>query len=147
MSISTGIRFLVSQPWFGQRWVGQKTLYLVKCNFSRYFYYTFHPCATIFMGCNVTSKVTGDPFLYLGCGSLGVREVGLLQAAVCPARSTCSEAGRELHPGIHEEGTGQLQRCALAGVRHFFIQCLQEVLHALICQERERGKLQLSTLG
>lgn len=124
--------------------MGQKTLYLVKCNFSHYFYYTSHPRATIPVGCNVTSKVTGDPLLYLGRGSVGVREVGLLQAAVCPARSTCSEAGRELHPGIHEEGTRQLQPRALAGVRHSFVQRLQEVVHALICQARESEKPQLS---
>lgn len=141
MSTSTRIRFPGSQPSFGHHGAWQKKLYLVKCNFSHDSYFTFYSCAIILMGCYVTSEVTADPFLYLGCGSVGVSKVGLLQAAVCPARSTCSEAGWELHPGVHEEGTCQLNHRALAGVSRSFIHRVQEVLHALICQARERENL------
>lgn len=144
MSVSTRIRFPGSQPWFGHHRVWQKTLYLVKCSFSHYSYFMFYSYAIILMGCYVTPKVTGDPFLYLGCGPVGVGEVGLLQAAVCPACSTCSEAGWELHPRVHEEGTRQLDHGALAEVSGSFIHRVQEVLHTLICRARERENLQLS---
>lgn len=144
MSISTRIRFPSSQPWFGQHGVWQEASYLVKCNSTHYSYFTFYSCAVILMGCYVTSKVTGDPFLYLDCGFVGVSEVGLLQAAVCPACSTCSEVGRELHASVHEEGTCQLNQSALAGVCCSFVHHVQEVLRTLICQARERENPQLS---
>lgn len=142
-SISTRIRCCGTQPWFGQHRSWQKTLSLVKYRFSRYSCFTFYSCAITLTGCYVTSKVTGDPFLYLGRGSVGVSEVALLQAAVCPSHSTCSEDGRKLHAGIHEEGTCQLNHCTLAGVGLSFVDGVQEILDTFICQAREREKMQL----
>lgn len=137
MSVNTRIMFPGFQPWFGQHGGWQKTFCLVQCNFSHYSYFTFHSCATILVGPCVTCNVSGVPFLCVGC--VGVSEVGLEQAAVGPACGTLSEAGQELHAHIHEEGTCQLDHCALAGVSHCFIRRAQEILHAPICPVRERN--------
>lgn len=129
------IRFPGFQPWFGQHGLWQKTLCLVKWNFSHYSYFTFHSCAAVFVGPYVTCRASRDPFLYVGC--VGVSEVGLQQAAVGPARDALNEVGRELHTHVHEEGTSQLDHCALDGVSHCFIHHVQEILHASICKARE----------
>lgn len=148
-SSTTRIRFPGCWSWFRQRgawWDAWLCLHLFKCMLSGY-HFTFYPCAIILVGCYTTSKVTGDPLLYLGCSSVGVGEVGLLQAAVCPAHGTCSEVGWEHHAGGHEEGTCQLDHRALARIGCSFVHCVQKILHDLICQVREREKPQLSCWG
>lgn len=115
---------------------GQK-LCLVKCSFSHNSYLTFRSCVTIPVGPYGTCKVSGDPFLCVA--GVGVTEVGLQQACVGPARGALGEVRRELHARIQKEGTSQLDHCALAGVSHCFIHRVQEILHALVCQARERS--------